>query len=274
MTSNPVPLNGSSCLVSRHQEDLWLVAGGFCCVVAIFLGIIADRRVFLVAPFIVLCIPVFLLIPQVLPYCFVGSFFIEGNLFVFEQRYSDLFINLQDIFVFLLVASYLAKTLLAKRTPPELPKPSGFTVTILEKSLVLFFIASLISFLLNLNSYTLFDYLRNISYVVHLSELIIVFYFLHNLLTSKEKDSLISFIILLSVFELLVVAYQYRIQISEGSYYFRSISGLYSHHSQIGNMMTLSITCSVYKFLKANELRKRIIYLMLSILFCWAVIAS
>jgi O-antigen ligase len=94
--------------------------------------------------------------------------------------------------------------------------------------------------------------------------------------TYQERDWFIGIIIVFSLGELLVVGYQFYLKWFHGTYtiYFRDISGLFAHHSQIGNMMTISISCAMYKMLTVKAVKNKIFYLILGLLFCWAIICS
>jgi O-antigen ligase len=140
----------------------------------------------------------------------------------------------------------------------------------------LFFVVAILSSLINFQTFSMFDTMRSFSYLFHFLELILVFSIILMKTTFRERDWFIGIIIVFSLGELLVVGYQFFLKWLSGTYtgHFRDISGLFAHHNQVGNMMTISISCVIFRLLAAKSMRNKIVYLMLSLLFCWAIICS
>jgi O-antigen ligase len=258
-----------------NRENIVLFAACLFCLCFLFAGIESHKYKLLVIPFVALITPFLIIYPRLFIVCFIGSFFFENNLFVFSYHYSAIFINLQDVLGMLFVAGYSAKYLFkkgARETQPDLP--IGRMPSRIVQFLFVFLFFCLISFAANLNSFSGIDAVRSIVYLAHLVELIVVFIIVTRELSFADKDFLVNVIIVFSLGELLIVGYQFFSAWLHGSYYFRDVSGLYEHHCQIGNMLTISIACSVYKMYKSRSMRGKITYIIISFLFCWAIICS
>ena len=261
----------------KYQDEIVLFAAGFFMLFFIKNVIGLEKHYLIAIPFIFITAFFMLFVPKLFLFCFIGSFFFDFNLFVQNSGYGYIAFNLQDVLCLIFIVGYWGKYLIngnEKRNPP--PFNGFYKTTITQKFIWLLFVLAIISSLLNFQTFSMFDSMRSISYLFHFLELLAIFSLILMKTTYQERDWFIGIIIVFSLGELLVVGYQYFLGWLHGTYAykFRDISGLFVHHSQIGNMMTISISCAMYKMLAAKTVRNKIFYLILSLLFCWAIICS
>jgi O-antigen ligase len=260
---------------NHNKDNVVLLAAGIFCICFLLAGIGSEKYKYLAIPFIILSTPLLVFYPRLFIICFLGSFFFDNNVFVFYYHFGTIFMNLQDILALLFIAGYSAKYLFnTGKNKKIMSLPYSYKTSWTIRLLILFFFTSLVSLVINVYTFSEIDTLRSIAYLFHLLELIVVFVIITKEVSFASKDFFINWIIVFSLAESLIVGYQFFSALLHGFYYFRDVSGLYGHHCQIGNMMTISIACAIYKMFNTHLLGKKIAYLSLSFLFCWAIICS
>jgi len=261
--------------LGQHKENVVLLAAGMFFFFILFSSIDAGEHKFIAIPFMLLLTPLLIVYPRLFIVCFFGSFFLDKNVYIFEHHFSYIFINVQDVLGLLFIAGFSAKYLFKDRKIGEtLQRPPASKTTRITQFLFLLLLLSSISFIVNINSFSLIDAFRAADNLFHLIELIAVFIIMMNEFSYSDRSFFINTIIAFSLAELAIVGYQYFSALSHGSYYFRDISGLFGHHCQVGNMMTISIVCSIHNLFETHLLRRKVAYLSISFLFCWAIICS
>jgi len=256
----------------KHQDAIVLGLIGIVSFIFIYAGLETDRSKLLAIPFLAMVFFLILFFPNLLLYCFITCFFLQKTFFQYEM----IFFNYEDILVFGLLGGFLSWYFSPQKiSARSRAMHSGLKVPIFVKFLVLFLVSSTISCAVYYLLFSNLDIARSLSYLFHLSELPVVFLILFNFLSYKQRNPSIALILILSTIELLIVGVQFVFSAQRDMFSLqKNVVGTFDHHCQIGNMLTISIACSLYKFIKVPSLKSKVFYLLLSFLFVWAITAS
>jgi O-antigen ligase len=261
--------------LKQHQEDLLLLATGVIFSCFLLTTITTEKYSFLVVPFLILFLPLLATSVKVFYICFFGSFFFDYNVYVSTHHFSLIFVSLQDILCLMLVAAYCGRFLVHNAGSHHGHMDSAREVTApTAKYLWLLLGISALSTLTNLYFFSLFDIFRSFSYLFHLLELVVIFSLMGKTVKNLGRNLFIWIVIAFAGIEMLVVAYQYIQTLLQGSYYFRDVKGLFMHHSQVGNVMTVALAAALYKMMISRSLKLKLLFLLLSLLFGWSIVCS
>lgn len=205
------------------------------------------------------------LYPKLIPYIYILSFY-WGRPIINRAMIA---IELADIAYILLVAAYISEFLFRKKKPYIL-KPDKTTLT----CLILFLVWSGLSVIINIYSDTTSVAVTSIWYWLNLLQLVTAYIIFSDQNWLPYKKSLITFVIILTGFEIMIALSQY---ISMGADILasqREVKGTFSmHHGMLGNMLVIGLGLIAYRFF-ISEKKMKVIYASCFIVTLLAIIIS
>lgn len=225
-----------------------------CSLLSISLAVWVQKYYLMLLPMVLVGIFTIVTYPKCIPILFVVSFFIGYPL----KESEMISIDYADVTFFLLFISLITSVFIPGS---HMNLQVNSTNKKLLYTLVIFSFVCFISILLNIPLKTNKDIITSLWYLLNLIQLLFVFIFLSQSSITVYKEKIISLILILSFFEHFFALFQYLHSGASSIDEMRDVRGtFFQHHAMLGNMMIISLSLFLYRFISTASIKWRVVY--------------
>ncbi|MBN1307317.1 MAG: O-antigen ligase family protein [Chitinispirillaceae bacterium] len=230
-------------------------------------GVDTEKYLLLSIPLLTVAFCLMLFRPSLILFLFICTFYI-GDSLITRKMISVL---AADIAFFILCAAFFSKLF----TKGDLSFRLSDTKWKAAVTLLIFFIVSAFSVLLNVQKKEGIDILISLWYMFNLLQIFAVFLIFSHEKIAASREQYINLVLLLSVIEGAAALLQYFQTGDNSINTLRTITGTFStHHAILGSMMVFPLALCIYRSTASRHLLGKIFYLSGGVLSFYIVVIS